>query len=125
MKKDYRVYCEDIIDAIDKIQGYLSDKKETQFSRDTQLQDAVIRRLGIIGEAAAKLPRSLRDRAESIPWKSIVGLRNIVIHEYANVSLGKVWDVTQHDLTNLKAQVARLLDSLPDPTSLDKKKENS
>lgn len=122
MKKDYRVYCEDIIDAIDKIQAYLSDKKETQFSRDTQLQDAVIRRLGIIGEAAAKLPKSLRDMAESIPWKSIIGLRNIVIHEYANVSLGKVWDVTQRDLSNLREQVKRLLDSLPDSASSEGEK---
>lgn len=94
MTKDYRVNCSDILDAIKKIDKYLRGKTEIQFSRDIQLQDAVIRRLGIIGEAARMLPKSVRDAAVSIPWKSVIGLRNIVIHEYADVSLGKVWEVT-------------------------------
>ncbi|MEK9143320.1 MAG: HepT-like ribonuclease domain-containing protein [Patescibacteria group bacterium] len=59
-----------------------------------------MRRLGIIGEAATKLPQNIRLLAPDVPWKSIVGLRNIVIHEYATVSMGKAWDVTQNDPPN-------------------------
>lgn len=108
MKKDYRVYIDDILEAIDKIAEYVADGDEVRFSRDTQQQDAVIRRLGIIGEAATRLPQDIRLLAPSIPWKSIVRLRNIVIHEYANVSLGKAWDVTQNDLPKLKESLVSL-----------------
>lgn len=102
MKKDYRLYIDDMLEAIDKIAEYVIDGDEVRFSRNTQQQDAVIRRLSIIGEAATRLPQEIRLLVPSVPWKSVVGLRNIVIHEYANVSLGKAWEVTQTDLPKLK-----------------------
>lgn len=108
MKKDYSVYIDDMLEAIEKIAEYVADGDEVRFSRDTQQQDAVIRRFSIIGEAATRLPKDIRILAPSIPWKSIVGLRNIVIHEYANVSLGKAWEVTQEDLPKLKKALMSL-----------------
>lgn len=108
MKKDYRVYIDDMLEAIEKISEYVVDGDEVRFSRDTQQQDAVIRRFTIIGEAATRLPQEIRSLAPTIPWKSVVGLRNIVIHEYANVSLGKAWEVTQTDMPKLKEALMSL-----------------
>ncbi len=58
---------------------------EVRFSEDTPIQDAVIRRLTIIGEAAGNIPKEIRLQFPDVKWKSIVGLRNVVIHEYAKV----------------------------------------
>jgi uncharacterized protein with HEPN domain len=109
MKKDYKIYIEDMLASIEHISTFIQTINEEQFSRDIQLQDAVIRRLGIIGEAAARLTNEIREKAQKIPWKSIVGLRNIVIHEYSNIKLGEVWDVVQNDLPSLKDELKKLL----------------
>lgn len=108
MKKDYCVYIDDILEAIEKITAYVADGDEVRFSKDTQQQDAVIRRLGIIGEATTRLPQDIRILAPHVPWKSVVGLRNIVIHEYANVLMEKAWEVTQKDLPQLKKALITL-----------------
>lgn len=108
MKKDYTIYVDDMLEAIEKIAEYVADGDEVRFSRDSQQQDAVIRRLGIIGEAATKLPGEIREIAPRIPWKSVIALRNIIIHEYANVSMGKAWEVTQRDLPELKKELTIL-----------------
>ena len=109
MTKDYKLYIEDMLESIEHIDSFLESINEEQFSRDVQLQDAVIRRLGIIGEASTKLPNETREKAPKIPWKSIIGLRNIVIHEYSNIKLGEVWDGVQNDLPSLKDELKQLL----------------
>lgn len=109
MTKDYEIYVEDMLESIELIFNYTHDKSEVQFSKDSELQDAVVRRLGIIGEAASRLSKEIRDKATGIPWKSVIGLRNIIIHEYSNVSLGKVWDVIQNDLPPLKSNLQQLI----------------
>lgn len=112
MTKDYAMYIEDMLESIGYIDKYVQGTTEVQFSQDKQLQDAVIRRLGIIGEAATRLTEEIRTMIPDIPWKSVVGLRNIVIHEYSNISLGKVWDVIQHDLPPMKGNLQKLLSQL-------------
>lgn len=106
--KDYRIPVDDMVEAIEKIADYVAGRNEVQFSSDEKLQDAVIRRFGIIGEAATRIPKNIRVLTPDIPWKSIVGLRNIVIHDYASVSLGKAWEVIQRDLPKLKKDLLLL-----------------
>lgn len=88
MTKDYAMYVEDMLESIETIEGYVRDQSEVQFSQDKELQDAVIRRLGIIGEAATRLTTEVRDMVPDIPWKSIIGLRNIVIPSEILFDLG-------------------------------------
>jgi uncharacterized protein with HEPN domain len=107
--KDYKMYVEDMLESIEYISKFLQNINEVQFSQDVQLQDAVIRRLGIIGEAATRLTNEIREKTSIVPWKSVIGLRNIVIHEYSKVSLGKVWEVAQEDLPPLKEELQKLL----------------
>ncbi|KKS89197.1 MAG: hypothetical protein UV63_C0022G0016 [Microgenomates group bacterium GW2011_GWC1_43_11] len=104
-KKNYLVYITDIIEAIDLIDIYCKGVSEERFSQDIQLQDSVIRRFQIIGEAAGHIPDELRKEFPNIPWKKIVAQRNLIIHDYATVRSGEVWMVIQKDLPVLKPQL--------------------
>ena len=80
MPGDPRQYLDDIIDAASTIQEYVKGYSYDRFKNDKKTQDAVVRNLEIIGEAAGNLPESLRSRAKDIEWRKIVDLRNILIH---------------------------------------------
>ncbi len=108
-------YIEDMLEAIGLVQTYLAGITEEKFSQDKEIQDAVIRRLMIIGEAATKIPEDIKLLAPEIRWKTIIAFRNVAIHEYANVSMGKVWEICENELANLSMQLKTLLDKLPPP----------
>ncbi|MBN2123829.1 MAG: DUF86 domain-containing protein [Deltaproteobacteria bacterium] len=109
MPRDYGLYLEDIIEAVDRIHDYIQGMDEMGFSSDRKTQDAVIRNLEIIGEAARNLPDSLRAEDAEIEWRKIVGLRNILAHEYFGISVPIVWDIAQNKLRHLRDVCARLL----------------
>ena len=79
------------------------------FEADRKTQDAVIRNLEIIGEAARILPDEIRDKAAEIQWYKIIALRNILIHEYFGVNLKIIWDVIQNKLDAVETTCQRLL----------------
>lgn len=72
------------------------------------MQDAVLRRLEIIGEAVKNVDEDFRSRYPEIPWKKIAGLRDVLIHEYFGVSLKRVWRVIKIDLVDLKSKISRI-----------------
>jgi len=71
--------------------------------------DAVIRNLEIIGEAATKLSNELKEKYSQVPWASMVGMRNKIIHEYMGVDYQVVWETIVSDLPQLKVVVEELL----------------
>ena len=91
----------DILRAAKLAVGYLEGKTRQEFLKDIQCQDAVIRRLEIIGEAAARVSEATTVEMPNIPWKKMVGMRNLMIHEYDDVDLGIVWDTVKDDLPSL------------------------
>ena len=109
MPRDHRLYLDDILEAITKIRDYVGTLDYDAFRKDNKTQDAVIRNLEIIGEAAGRLPEAISAKAPEIEWHKIVGLRNILAHEYFGVSLPVIWDVIQHKLEPLAAACRRLL----------------
>ena len=86
MKRELGLYINDILESIDKIEGYIKNTGQTRFREDQQIQDAVIRRLEIIGEATKNIPDDLRIKYPDIPWKAIAGMRDILIHEYFGIN---------------------------------------
>ena len=98
MHRDYSLYLDDILEAIRNIREYLSGMDYELFTRDKKTRDAVVRNLEVIGEAAGRLPESARLAAPNIEWRKIMGMRNILAHEYFGVSLPVVWDVVQNKL---------------------------
>ncbi len=91
------------------IRSYVADTSRQEFLRDTQLQDSVIRRLEIIGEAVGRLSSGFRDDNPDIPWSEIRGLRNWVIHRYDDIDMDVVWETVATDIPRLIAQVEPLV----------------
>jgi uncharacterized protein with HEPN domain len=102
------VYLRHILDAIRKIESYVSVGHET-FMSTSHWQDAVIRQLEIIGEATKRLSPDVRRRHPQIPWKRIAGLRDVLIHDYLGVDISLVWQITQTYLPELKRQIDAIL----------------
>ena len=76
MTRDPRVYIDDILESMDRIEEYTDAIDEREFLENVQVQDAVIRRLEIIGEAVKSIPESVRQTHPEIPWRSMAGLRD-------------------------------------------------
>ncbi|MCX7017995.1 MAG: DUF86 domain-containing protein [Candidatus Sumerlaeota bacterium] len=109
MLRDARLYLDDILEAAAQIREYTALTDYEAFVRDRKTQDAVVRNLEIIGEAAGRLPESIKAGAPDIEWRKIVGLRNILAHEYFGISLPVVWDVAQNKLGPLETACQKLL----------------
>ena len=106
MNRDLRLYVEDIWESIGAIEEYSRGMSRADFEDNRQVQDAVARRLETIGEAVKHLPDDFRVRYPEVPWKLIAGMRDILIHEYFNVRLMRVWHVVTNDLPNLKQAIS-------------------
>lgn len=106
--KDDRVYLAHIRDALTRIAEYTVDGRE-QFFADSRTQDAVIRNLEIVGEAAKRLSERAKSSAGDVPWKAIAAMRDKLIHEYFGTDLAIVWRVVERDVPALRKAVSTLL----------------
>jgi uncharacterized protein with HEPN domain len=104
-------YLLDILQAARLARQYVADKDRQAFLRDTQCQDAVIRRLEIIGEAARRISPEMKSRLSQLDWTGMIGMRNFMIHEYEDVDLIIVWQTIQDDLPELIEAILPLVPS--------------
>jgi uncharacterized protein with HEPN domain len=110
MKKDPLVYVDDIYDSIKAIQKYTFGLSRADFMASSEKQDAVIRRLEVIGEAANRLTDDFRRHYPEIPWSGIVGLRNVLIHEYDTIDLDRVWQTIVKNIPELELKIRKVLE---------------
>jgi uncharacterized protein with HEPN domain len=99
----------DISDSIRLIMRYTKGVDFDRFTQNEEKQDAVLRRLIIIGEATKRLSPEFRSQHPTIPWRNIVGLRDIAVHEYERVDLDRIWRIIQTDLLELLTYIQPLL----------------
>jgi uncharacterized protein with HEPN domain len=109
-QRDERLYFAEILEAIDRFVTYTNEGREAFFG-DAMIQDAVIRNIEIIGEAVRGVSQSTRQAHPEIPWSSIAGTRDRVIHGYFEVDLEIIWEIVEKELTGLRQQIAPLLQS--------------
>lgn len=128
MKKDSKVFLTHIFESIIAIEKYTESFTESQFLKNMQLQDAVMRRLEIIGEAVKNLPTDLKNKYPKVPWKKIAGTRDILIHEYFGTDIGLIWKVIKKELSQLKKETEKMIkdhEIIMNKEHLDKKYKQS
>lgn len=110
-KKDPRVRIAHILDSIDAVESYLDGLTLETFTNDAKTQDAVTRRLEIIGEAVKSLDKLAPDLLAAhpdVPWKSIKGMREKLAHDYDTVSVTIIWNTATRELPLLRDAVRSL-----------------
>ena len=119
MQRDPASFLWDAVQAADAVIAFTSGRTMEDFRRDLQLRSAVERQLEIVGEAFSRLSRVDPALAGQIPNLSrIIGLRNILVHGYAQVDSDRVWRIVQENLPELRATLERLLGEIPPPGHL-------
>jgi uncharacterized protein with HEPN domain len=111
-KREIRDYLNDILDNIGRVEQFIRGINFEAFTDDPQKVYAVLHALMIVGEAVRRVPTSLRRTHTEVSWRSIVGLRNIVAHEYFAVYLPRVWQIIHEDLPPLQEAITHILDDL-------------
>ena len=108
-KDNDKIYLQHILDSIESVERYIEGFSEEEFSRLEEKQDAVIRKLEIIGEAGSKLSKELRDKYKNIEWEKMISMRNFLIHEYFGVDMSQVWKTATKDIPALKEGIRKIL----------------
>ncbi len=111
-KRDQRLFLEDILEAIDRIENYTESMSYDDFIEDGKTIDAVVRNLEIIGEAVKNLSDEIKREHPEINWKGIAGMRDKLIHGYFGVDPQVVWETIQTRVPELKIQIKRILEEV-------------
>ena len=108
MKRDINLFIQDILDNIKDIESFSKGLTKEGFGKDKLKQNAIIRSLEVIGEAAKNIPNSYREKHPEIPFKKIAGFRDVLSHAYFGVSMDRVWNIIEIDLPKLKEEINRI-----------------
>lgn len=113
MTKDSPVFLQHILESIELIEKRIKNVTYKEFVNDVDLQDMVIRRLEVVGEAVRNLPQEFRQEHSEVDWQDPIGMRSVLIHGYFQVDLTVVWDTISNDLPPFKEQIKKILETSP------------
>jgi uncharacterized protein with HEPN domain len=112
MDRESDDYLQDILDAMEKAQQFVKNLSYEEFTKDDKTVFAVVRALEIIGEATKNIPDDNRKNNPDIPWKDMVGMRDILIHAYFGVDMETVWLTVTKRITEIKPLIQKMLKKL-------------
>lgn len=112
MKRDYRLFVEDILDCIEKIEEFVADMNFDEFVHDDKTSSAVMRKLGIIGEATKNLPGDIRRKYKGLPWREMARMRDKITHGYFGINYRIVWNVIKERLPEIKPTIRQILEDM-------------
>jgi uncharacterized protein with HEPN domain len=102
-------YLVDILESARTALDYVRGKSWDKFKKDSLLQDAVVRRLEIMGEASGRVSAETQKKYRHLPWQAMKGTRNRVIHEYDSIDLDVIWDIIENDLPFLVRELEKIV----------------
>ncbi len=108
-----RIRVQHILEAIELIEGFMMARSIEDLAQDAMLRFAVVKQLEVIGEAASRIAQETLDAEPAIPWKQVVFMRHVLVHDYYRVDIPTVWSTVTNDLGPLKQAILRLLATLP------------
>lgn len=112
-KRSVKLFIQDVFDAIEKINGYVSDiATEKELKANTKTYDAVMMNFIIIGEAVKNIYDEVRQNHPNVEWREIMAMRNLMVHEYWGINEGVVWDAIKKNLPELKEIITKIKNSL-------------
>ena len=112
--RHFSLFFEDTLEAMNRIENYIKDLDFDSFAQNNMVIDAVIRNLEIIGEAIKNIPDNIINKYPDIPWKRMIGLRNIVIHTYFGIDLENIWKIITENIPEVKPKFVTILDDIKD-----------
>lgn len=112
--RDSRVYLDDILDAINKIEKYTKELSFEAFVKDQKTIDAVVRNFEIIGEATKHVTEKVRKEHPEVPWSYMAGMRDKLIHGYFGVKLDVIWKTIKERLPEVKHLIIKAIDKTED-----------
>ena len=110
MIKNPQIYIQHILESIDKIEKYVAEINEKNFSGNFLVIDAVVRNFTIIGEASKNIPDNIKDKYLNADWKGMAGFRNRIVHAYFEISTRIVWHIVKNELPPLKERMKQILE---------------
>jgi len=108
MRRDYKLYIDDILEAARKIEEYVEGLTFDDFAQDSKTIDAVIRNFEIIGEAGKEVPEEIKAKYPDIPWREMAGMRDKLIHAYFGVKIEVVWQTIKQRLPEIKRIIEKI-----------------
>ena len=109
LKREFRIYLNDVLEAIGRVKKYSSTLSKEDLLNDTRSTDAILRNLEIIGEAVTQLPEFIQDKYRQVPWRDIQDFRIVVAHLYWQINIDRIWDIIENKLDPLKKQISMIL----------------
>ena len=110
--RNHSLYLKDILSAIDSIEKFVEGMEFEDFKQDDKTSSAVVRKFEIIGEAAKKVPTSLKKKYPEIPWKEMAGMRDKLIHFYFGIDYKLIWQTIKHRIPQIKPVILKIIPAL-------------
>jgi uncharacterized protein with HEPN domain len=109
VSRDEAVYVADMVEACARVVEYTTGQSATALRADRKTIDAVVPNLEVIGEAAKRVPATVRSKAPAVPWRDVSGMRDVLIHDYFGIDLDIVCDVALVKVPTLRVALEELL----------------
>ncbi len=109
VKREFILYLEDMLQSMNRIEEYLGELDFRNFKMNYLVVDAIIRNFEVIGEASKNIPKYIQEKYPEIPWRKMVGLRNLIAHEYFGVDYEMIWEISRNNLPKNRTDLAQII----------------